>query len=334
MPCIYSCVGLKPDMSVSSVPQGPLRWSLLLVLALGLLAAIPAASGGVIGPNDHRLLTPASANDSTAPVPAAPSKAALDSTKVPPSQVQGTIGQSDYDPVASADYSIGQLSQAAAAPFSCPALNSAVSAPGCPCTMHTNRAQPQGQSQQTQPSSLVSRPLLDQSSRSSSSTELNVCPAGYRCSPSAAADIMQAGWQPAASLRNSGWRNASSFGSSNSGLGLATATTGICVACQLGEYCPPGTQEETWLSLTGCELDPIPSDSQGGSSSLTSRSGSGAGSGASCKGFKACPAGSYCPDASTATPCEPGRFCPEASITSQPCNISVSRSHKNRTVHA
>lgn len=95
-----------------------------------------------------------------------------------------------------------------------------------------------------------------------------------------------------------------------------------------GEYCPEGTQEETWLSLVACELDPMSSSpvaaGRTNSSSLGIAGKPADASLSHCKGFKACPAGSYCPDTATATSCEPGRYCPEGSITSQPCNITVS----------
>lgn len=211
-------------MSVSTGPQALARW---LVLALALLGAICAASAQI---NDARLTRPANSSNSPAPVPAAPKRAAQDSTKTPPSPAQAATGQSDFDILAPTGFTNQQ-----AAAVRCPGLNAAMAAPGCPCTMHTNRRPSQAQSQQTQPSSLASRPLLGQISSLSNSAERNVCPAGYRCSPSAASDIVQAGWQPAASLRSSGWRNASTFASPDSGLGAATATTGICVACQLGE---------------------------------------------------------------------------------------------------
>ncbi|WIA38572.1 hypothetical protein OEZ86_001885 [Tetradesmus obliquus] len=78
--------------------------------------------------------------------------------------------------------------------------------------------------------------------------------------------------------------------------------------CQLGEFCPAGTQEETPLSIATCQLDPA------SASSSSSSSG--------CRGFKACPAGSFCPNASTSQPCVAGSYCPPGSLKGQPCNIT------------
>jgi hypothetical protein len=41
-------------------------------------------------------------------------------------------------------------------------------------------------------------------------------------------------------------------------------------------------------------------------------------------GFKACPAGSFCPKASVAQPCVAGSYCPPGSLKGDPCNITVS----------
>jgi hypothetical protein len=81
-----------------------------------------------------------------------------------------------------------------------------------------------------------------------------------------------------------------------------------------GEFCPQGTQEETRLSIATCQLDPT--SAAGGSSSSSSALGS-------CKGFKACPAGSFCPNASTVQPCAAGSYCPAGSLKGEPCNITV-----------
>lgn len=86
-----------------------------------------------------------------------------------------------------------------------------------------------------------------------------------------------------------------------------------------GEYCAQGTQEETWLSLSTCRIA-APRDSAGAPATEQR----GADSLASCHGFKPCPAGAFCPNASIARPCEPGRWCPLGSTASQSCNITVS----------
>jgi hypothetical protein len=85
-----------------------------------------------------------------------------------------------------------------------------------------------------------------------------------------------------------------------------------------GEFCPQGTQEETSLSIATCQLDPA----------SYSASGSAAGGSlGACRGFKACPAGSFCPNASVAQPCVAGSYCPPGSLKGEPCNITVSYWH-------
>jgi hypothetical protein len=82
-----------------------------------------------------------------------------------------------------------------------------------------------------------------------------------------------------------------------------------------GEFCPQGTQEETSLSIATCQLNPA----------SYSASGSAAGGSlGACRGFKACPAGSFCPNASVAQPCVAGSYCPPGSLKGDPCNITVS----------
>ncbi|KAF8058431.1 ABCG25 [Scenedesmus sp. PABB004] len=125
------------------------------------------------------------------------------------------------------------------------------------------------------------------------------------CIPSAAAAIVAAGWA----------QRAVGGGAVNftvGEMGSADAPFGICVPCQLGEFCPEGTQEESWLSLSTCQLSP---------QAFTPDAGGGGGA-ALCKGFKACPEGSFCPNASHAQPCEPGRWCPEGSVASESCNLT------------
>jgi hypothetical protein len=86
------------------------------------------------------------------------------------------------------------------------------------------------------------------------------------------------------------------------------------VPCTAGEFCPAGTQEETPLSIATCQLDPA---------SYSASSSAAAGALGACRGFKACPAGSFCPNASVAQPCGAGSYCPPGSLKGEPCNITV-----------
>lgn len=95
-----------------------------------------------------------------------------------------------------------------------------------------------------------------------------------------------------------------------------------CGQLRAGEYCPPGTQEENAMSLAACQVNPLSEHASAAGSRSSQATGDTSSS--SCKGFKACPAGSYCPDAASITPCEAGRFCPEGSTSSESCNVSVS----------
>jgi hypothetical protein len=98
-------------------------------------------------------------------------------------------------------------------------------------------------------------------------------------------------------------------------------------AAGTGEYCPPGTQEETKFSLAACQLQPMgsgPGSQQGSSNPDNSLDQLGHATAAdACKGFKPCPEGKFCPDASAAMPCETGRWCPVGSVASQSCNMAV-----------
>lgn len=112
----------------------------------------------------------------------------------------------------------------------CPSSAMAQTAPGCTCTVYRNqRGQGQGNTA---------------SSRSSSRSAIrsNLCPSGYRCSPSAAIAIFAAGWS----------RNSSSEAPPD--VDGFTTERGICIPCQLGErssssrsrptYQPPAPRQE------------------------------------------------------------------------------------------
>lgn len=124
----------------------------------------------------------------------------------------------------------------------CPPAIAAVSGPGCSCTMYNEHSQPADQQDNAAAAAgggldtSPVRPLLFGSISSRlRSRKRNICPAGYRCSPSAAADIVRAGWQPNPDLSSSGVGNGSIFKALQSAMGMDTAPKGICVACQLGE---------------------------------------------------------------------------------------------------
>lgn len=95
----------------------------------------------------------------------------------------------------------------------CPPKRAEVSDAGCPCTVyHHNTA-----------SSDSSRAAV---------SRINLCPAGFRCSPTAAAALAAAGWQ----------RNSSTDGSSSQVVpldDLLTTEDGICMPCMLGELETP-----------------------------------------------------------------------------------------------
>lgn len=108
----------------------------------------------------------------------------------------------------------------------CPSPSNHLSAPGCPCTMPNtlDTASPNSSKQQQQS---------------------NICPAGHRCSPSAAAAVVAAGW--AKQLQNGTWGVPGGIGAAAGELELAAASTGICVPCQLGgcmEQPLPGLKQE------------------------------------------------------------------------------------------
>eukprot|EP00775_Hariotina_reticulata_P007451 gene7451-7661_t len=192
----------------------------------------------------------------------------------------------------------------------CPAETARVSAAGCPCTMqqpiNKRRASSSGQS-------LIKR----------RNTTEHVCPAGFRCSPSTASAMVAAGWQQAAKRTGSALNSSLLFASDATGpaVGRVPDQRGICVPCQLGEFCPQGTQEESKLSLAACQLQPVGSGPSSSPDSRMDQLGQATATDA-CKGFKPCPEGKFCPDASAALPCEAGRWCPGGSVASQSCNMA------------
>lgn len=98
-------------------------------------------------------------------------------------------------------------SGAARAP--CPPPSAPVSAPGCPCTVPSVQQRQQNDG--------------------SSAAACNVCPAGFRCSPSAAAHLVSAGWRQELS---SVARSPPAY-AARSGAGDSTVA-GVCVPCQIG----------------------------------------------------------------------------------------------------
>lgn len=131
----------------------------------------------------------------------------------------------------------------------CPSIKAAVSAPGCPCTMHS-AAGSKVSSGELRDTSLT---YMDSTASGKGCRYCNVCPAGHRCSPSAAAAVVSAGWNytgPAingSSARNSS--NTSSMFGLDGVLGAAGAHRGICVPCQLGKL---AEQVQRLTSAGGC----------------------------------------------------------------------------------
>uniref|UniRef100_A0A383W729 Pherophorin domain-containing protein n=1 Tax=Tetradesmus obliquus TaxID=3088 RepID=A0A383W729_TETOB len=178
---------------------------------------------------------------------------------------------------------------AADAAAECPAKSVFLSAPGCPCTMHmADGPQRSGPLSDTRAGQAIAAMRK--------AAKYNVCPAGFRCSPSAAAYLVSVGWQPPpaaadkASLRSNSSSSANmtlaeEFSFEPTGLQAALARRGICIPCQLGEYCPPGTQEASLLSLSTCALQPLTANPSGKEGSL----GQIVGSARACRGFSACP---------------------------------------------
>jgi hypothetical protein len=119
----------------------------------------------------------------------------------------------------------------------CPAKSEVISAPGCPCTMHMSDG--------PERSGPIAQTRFGQSVKAmQESAKYNICPIGFRCSPSAAAYLVSMGWQPppAAADKASLGKNSSSssnlteeFSFQPTGLQAALARRGICIPCQLGE---------------------------------------------------------------------------------------------------
>ena len=76
------------------------------------------------------------------------------------------------------------------------------------------------------------------------------CPAGYRCSSSAAAALAPllsaAGMQQTSQAAP--WPPLTGPGAGR------PAAAGLCVPCLLGEYCPEGTVEESWATMELCRV--------------------------------------------------------------------------------
>lgn len=86
----------------------------------------------------------------------------------------------------------------------CPSVHALLSGPGCTCTVYYPTAR------------------TGDNSGSNDRVQVNLCPAGYRCSPTAAAAIVSAGWSFTSNA-------------SRSSAGGLTTEQGICIPCQLGE---------------------------------------------------------------------------------------------------
>lgn len=93
----------------------------------------------------------------------------------------------------------------------CPPPHADLSSAGCPCTVYHDRKGSNSNSARTSP------------------IRSNLCPAGYRCSPSAAAALAAAGWQ----------RNSSNSSKSVPFDNLVTTQDGICISCMLGKFETP-----------------------------------------------------------------------------------------------
>ncbi|KAF8061902.1 ABCG21 [Scenedesmus sp. PABB004] len=221
---------------------------------------------------------------------------------------------------------------------SCPALSAPLSAPGCPCTIHYHSALAGGGD------SGANTTAAGANSTAGGPQQLNRCPAGFRCSPSAAAVIMAVGWRAppsvnttAAGLDDSlaiatGWDWTWGAGTGAGvldddggpgGMATAAASSGVCVPCQLTEYCPAGTEEETWLSIVECQTRLGQAAPSGGADKAPAEPLlSEQGTMTWCRGFKACPRGRFCPSPSVAQPCVAGSWCPEGMLRPQTCNVT------------
>jgi hypothetical protein len=169
-------------------------------------------------------VTATSADAKQTPAAPAPAPAASDRPRgaaVTPISITGTKNSTSRAAAAAA---AGQFPASR-----CPGPQELLSAAGCPCTVHADYPAPA-----TDPSSSTG------SSNSGSSSRVNVCPAGFRCSPSSAAAVESAGCQC------SGWEGLAAAGrQQQQQLGaraLGVPSIGICMPCQLGE----------WIVAVGC----------------------------------------------------------------------------------
>lgn len=157
----------------------------------------------------------AAATTAAKPAPASAAASSAAAAAAARTSRAGSINSTNNSSVQAAAAGRIPASQAPAGQFAasskCPGPLERLSAPGCPCTVHTDY-------------------LTDSSS---SSSRVGVCPAGYRCSPSAAAAVQSAGCQCPS------WKAAAAAArQQQQGLAMRAAglpSVGVCMPCQLGE---------------------------------------------------------------------------------------------------
>lgn len=112
----------------------------------------------------------------------------------------------------------------------CPGATAELSTAGCTCTVYRSNSA--------------------QDSSSDSTRRVNVCPAGFRCSPSAKEAVL--------SGIMAGWSLNSSSSSKVTRMGGAVTEQGICVPCQLGGWLKSGTLGVVtvllWCGVLWCAL--------------------------------------------------------------------------------
>jgi len=162
-------------------------------------------------------------------LPAALHEAGLSALPARRLLVAGTAGATA---AAAADLVAQQLEAAAGGTAGgCPSVHALLSGPGCTCTVYYPTAR------------------TGDNSGSNDRVQVNLCPAGYRCSPTAAAAVVSAGWRLTSNA-------------SRSSAGGLTTEQGICIPCQLGEQMgrlnkgctvmrlPDNNSITAWLSCT------------------------------------------------------------------------------------
>ncbi|WIA17541.1 hypothetical protein OEZ85_014370 [Tetradesmus obliquus] len=102
---------------------------------------------------------------------------------------------------------------------------------------------------------------------------------------------------------------------------LATEVQGVCLRCQIGEYCPAGSQEESYPSLHNCSEASAAAGSSSSSRATAAYLGMVPGFG-DCKGYKPCPEGALCQNPGELAACQPGKWCAQGSFRSEACNIT------------